>query len=226
MMTCSTDPISYSVCADGGARGGNRADGLAPRRQYTTGTGARECRHGTKREAGTGNAVGGSPPPRHSLFLFLLLIAACQTLPAAAPTPSASTTSAATSTPDPALAAQQQRFIAAAAARDADALSALFAEDGVLHVAGRPPVRGQAAVRQFYGAVFSFMSASSMAPERLDMGAGGDMAWGVGATTNEFRGPDGTMRYAGKYLLVWRRVEAGEWRVAAYAISSDEPQGD
>lgn len=215
MNTEQVSPNRYPAAADGGSRRADPRVSLAARRQYTTNLRAEECPDGAKWETGTGNV----------LLLLLLLLPACQTLPAAAPTPAAATTSTATAASDPALAAQQQRFIAAASARDADALSALFAEDGVLHVAGRPPVRGQAAVRQFYGAVFSFMTASSMTPERLDMGGGGDMAWGAGTTTNEFRGPDGTVRYAGKYLLVWRRV-GDEWRVAAYAISSDEPQGE
>jgi ketosteroid isomerase-like protein len=129
--------------------------------------------------------------------------------------------------PDPAgtraaLDARQAELFAAMADRDADRLAELFAHDAVLHVANMPPVEGQRAIREFYGNLFGFLAGSSATPGATYMSASGDMAYGTGSTTNEFRGPDGTVTYTGKYVLVWRR-EAGDWRVALYAISSDQP---
>jgi len=241
MTASQSDPSSRPARTTATARQGNGRDIMVADRQYTTPSGASECWDGAKRETGTGNDGWGNGwvwgiAPRSSnalrrialpcaLVLLAVIAAGCQTLPAGAAPAATAPAAAATAAPDPALQAQQDRFIAAATARDAAALTGLFAEDAVLHVAGRPPVQGRDAIRQFYGAVFGFMSGSSMTPELLHASAGGDMAWGAGATVNEFRGPDGVMRYTGKYLLVWRRT-AGEWQVAAYAISSDEPQGD
>jgi ketosteroid isomerase-like protein len=122
----------------------------------------------------------------------------------------------------PALDARQAEFFAAMADRDADRLAGLFANDAVLHVANMPPVEGQAAVREFYGNLFGFLIGSRATPGATYMSASGDMAYGTGSTANEFRGLDGAVTYRGKYVLVWRR-EAGDWRVALYAISSDQP---
>jgi uncharacterized protein (TIGR02246 family) len=129
--------------------------------------------------------------------------------------------------PDPAgaraaLDARQAELFAAMAARDADRVADLFADDAVLHVANMPPVEGQRAVRAFYGNLFGFLSGSTATPGASHVAASGDMAYGTGNTTNEFRSPDGTVTFTGKYVLVWRR-EAGDWRVALYAISSDQP---
>jgi ketosteroid isomerase-like protein len=124
--------------------------------------------------------------------------------------------------PRAALDAREAEFFAAMAARDADRVADLFAHDAALHVANMPQVEGQSAVRAFYGNLFGFLTGSTATPGATHVAASGDMAYGTGSTTNEFRGPDGAVTYTGKYVLVWRR-EAGDWRVALYAISSDQP---
>jgi ketosteroid isomerase-like protein len=116
---------------------------------------------------------------------------------------------------------RQQAFFAAMAARDADGVAALFAEDGVMQVAGMPPIEGGAAVRQFYGNMFGFLSASTATPTTTVIAAAGDMAYGTGSTVNEFRGQDGPLRFSGKYALVWRQL-GGEWRIVLYSISSNQ----
>jgi ketosteroid isomerase-like protein len=120
---------------------------------------------------------------------------------------------------------RQEEFTAAVAARDADRTAELFAEDAVLHIANRAPIEGNRAIRQFYGNVFGFMSASRATPETTRLAEGGDMAYGIGRTSNEFRGPDGPVEYTGKYLLVWRKI-AGDWRIVAYSLSSNQPEGE
>jgi branched-chain amino acid transport system substrate-binding protein len=117
---------------------------------------------------------------------------------------------------------RQDEFLAAMAARDADRVAAMFADDAVLHIAGMPPIAGRAAIHRFYGNMFGFLSASSATPESLHVS--GDMAYGTGHSSNEFRGADGPVSYAGKYLLVWKR-EGSEWFIAAYSISSNQPDG-
>jgi uncharacterized protein (TIGR02246 family) len=119
------------------------------------------------------------------------------------------------------LEARQAEYFAAMADRDADRVAGLFAPDGVVHVANMPPVQGQAAIRQFYRNMFGFLTASTLTPEVTRVAAGGDMAFGTGSTSNEFRGPDGAVTYSGKYVLVWQRLE-GDWRIAVYSISGNE----
>jgi ketosteroid isomerase-like protein len=121
------------------------------------------------------------------------------------------------------LASQQAAFFEAVAARDADRTSAFFADDALLHVANLPPIAGRDAIRRFYRRMFGFLAATASTPEALHVAAGGDVAYGTGSTSNEFRGAEGTARYAGKYVLVWRRV-AGEWMVALYGLSSNQPE--
>jgi ketosteroid isomerase-like protein len=147
---------------------------------------------------------------RFSILLVILLAAACAHQPAD------------TSWSRPLLEARQAEFFAAVSARDADWIADLFAEAAELHVANMPPVVGRNAIRQFYGRLFEFLSASTAEPSATRVSASGDMAYSTGRTTNEFRGADGPISYAGKYVLVWERRE-DDWRVVLYAISANQP---
>jgi ketosteroid isomerase-like protein len=119
------------------------------------------------------------------------------------------------------LEARQAEFASALEALDAPRLSALFAEDGVVHVAGFEAVEGREAVAGFYGRVFGFMDGSRVLPGPVRISESGDMAYATGATANEFRGPDGPVRYEGKYLVVWRQVD-GDWRIGAYSLTGND----
>lgn len=118
---------------------------------------------------------------------------------------------------------QERAFLAALGARDAAQTAAFFAEDATLHVAGMPPVQGRPAVERFYGNVFRFMRASEATPEHTRISSAGDMAYSVGRVRNAFGGPEGTVEYAGKYLLVWEKRE-GAWRIVLYGVSNDESE--
>jgi ketosteroid isomerase-like protein len=117
---------------------------------------------------------------------------------------------------------RQREFFAAMAAKDADTVAELFSEAAVLHIANMPPIEGRPAIRRFYGNMFGFLSASTATPETLHVSAGGDLAYGVGSTSNEFRGPEGVVEYTGKYFLVWRKL-AGDWMIVLYGVSSNQP---
>jgi uncharacterized protein (TIGR02246 family) len=150
-----------------------------------------------------------------------LLLAACAIALAAG---CGDGTTATRDTARQALEARERDFTAALAARDADRMAALFAEDAVLHVANMPPVEGRDSVAQFYGNTFRFLSDSRSTPETLHVSDGGDMAYTTGSVTNEFHRPDGPVEYAGKHVLICRAVD-GEWMIALYAISSNQPAG-
>jgi ketosteroid isomerase-like protein len=117
---------------------------------------------------------------------------------------------------------RQQAFVAALVTRDADALGAFFADDAVLHVAGMPAIEGRPAIRDFYRKMFGFLAGSAVSVDQVHLSSAGDMAYAVGRTTNEFRGSQGTVAYAGKFSLVWTH-RAGEWVIALYSVSSDQP---
>jgi ketosteroid isomerase-like protein len=65
------------------------------------------------------------------------------------------------------------------------------------------------------------MTASSLTPERTRISDSGDMAFSVGSTSNEFRGPEGLVTYRGKFVLIWTRRD-GDWLISAYAISGNQ----
>jgi ketosteroid isomerase-like protein len=118
------------------------------------------------------------------------------------------------------LLAQQSAFLAALSARDLEQTLAHFAPDAVLHVAIFPAVRGEAAIRQFYGNVFRFLTESTATPDTTRVSAGSDMAFSLGTVRNVFSGEQGRQEHTGKFSLVWER-RAGEWRIVLYTLSSD-----
>lgn len=127
--------------------------------------------------------------------------------------------------PDDAQAALQSReegFLSAMAAQDLDRVVDYFADDAVVHIADMPPLQGRSAIHRFYGNVFRFQTASASTPETLRMAGSADLAYSRGRVTNEFRGEDGPVEFEGKYVLVWQRQD-DEWQVAAYSISSNQP---
>jgi uncharacterized protein (TIGR02246 family) len=126
--------------------------------------------------------------------------------------------------PDSLLEDRQAEFTSALEALDAPRFSALFAEDGVVHVAGFEAVEGREAVAAFYRRVFGFMDGSQVLPGPVRVSQSGDMAYATGATANQFRGPDGPVTYEGKYLVVWRQVD-GDWRIGAYSLTGNDGGG-
>jgi ketosteroid isomerase-like protein len=159
------------------------------------------------------------PPSIAVITVGLLLTASCAHQPPGAAT--ATVARSATAAHEQ-LEERQREFFAAVAAKDANRTAALFSDAAVLHVANMPPVEGRAAIHQFYGRMFGFLSASSATPESTQVSESGDMAVSIGRSANEFRGPEGPVEYAGKYVLVWRRL-AGDWRIVLYGLSSNEP---
>jgi ketosteroid isomerase-like protein len=119
------------------------------------------------------------------------------------------------------VAQRQGAFFMALSAKDVDATVAFFDDDAVLHVAGMPPIEGRTAIRQFYGNLFRFLSATTATPETLHVSRSGDLAYSTGRASNEFQGTDGRTAYSGKYVLVWTR-DGGNWAIALYSVSSNQ----
>jgi ketosteroid isomerase-like protein len=118
---------------------------------------------------------------------------------------------------------RQQALIEAFASRDAARVAAYFANDAVLHIANMPPVQGRTSIESFFGNVYRFMAASQYAVEASSIAGSADLAYVRGSVTNVFRGQEGSISYAGKFLLVWERRD-WEWSVVVYAISNNQPE--
>jgi ketosteroid isomerase-like protein len=98
-------------------------------------------------------------------------------------------------------------------ARDAAALSALFAEDGFVLASGRPPVRGRAAIREAYAG-----AGGSLALRALAYSVDGSAGYIIGAF-----GPAVGKDDTGKFVLALRRGGDGRWLIAADIDNSSRP---
>lgn len=88
--------------------------------------------------------------------------------------------------------------------RDADALAALFAEDGFVLSDRSPPVRGREAIRVAYA-----RAGGPLFLEALGYSTEGGTGWIVGAYGHE---PGAR---SGKFVLALKRAGSGPWQIAA-----------
>ncbi|GAB5519356.1 MAG: hypothetical protein RhofKO_16070 [Rhodothermales bacterium] len=89
--------------------------------------------------------------------------------------------------------------------RDAEALAALFTEDGFILRPGHPPVRRRAAIARAYANSGGplYLSAYAFAVD-------GDVGYIIGGYKGNPDGPD-----TGKYTLTLRRAADGRWYIAS-----------
>jgi len=111
----------------------------------------------------------------------------------------------------PALERVLRDYEAAWQAKDADALAALFAEDGFVLSVGRPPVRGRENIRERYA-----NSGGPLSLRALDFAAEGAVGYIIGAYSRKKGDPD-----VGKFTLTLRKDADGRW-----LIVSDMDNGD
>ena len=88
---------------------------------------------------------------------------------------------------------------------DAEALTALFAEDGFVLSNTVPPVRGRAAIREKYAKAGGPLALRALAYETH-----GPVGYIIGAFGREVGGPD-----SGKFILALRRGDDGRWLIMA-----------
>lgn len=138
------------------------------------------------------------------------LILACQA-PAPAPTPPADATAD--------IAAQNQRFGAALAAKDAAGIAALYTEDGSLLPPNAVAVQGRAAIQAFWQA-FIDMGATDGTLTTAEVSNTDTDAVEVG--TWVVRAADGTVVDNGKYIVWWKKSDAG-WQLHRDIFNSDRP---
>jgi ketosteroid isomerase-like protein len=90
-------------------------------------------------------------------------------------------------------------------ARDPQALSELFAEDGFVLASGRPPVRGRDAIREAYAG-----SGGPLHLRGLAFDTNGDVGYIIGAYSGAADTPDD-----GKFVLILKLGEGGRWLIMA-----------
>ena len=109
-----------------------------------------------------------------------------------------------------AIEAQNAKFSEAVRAGDTAAIAQLYTPDGAALPPNQPAVTGTEALAAFWGQVLgSGIGDAKLTTEEVTS-AGGDFATEVGAAA--LFAADGSQADAAKYVVLWRRTEAG-WRM-------------
>lgn len=143
---------------------------------------------------------------RLSLVLFALLANA--TLAIRVPAQAPSDTAAATQLPSVELPADLARVLTdyeAAYRQSGAAVAELFVEDGFVLTGGRPPIKGRAAIAEFYGRMLGPLALRAIA-----YAAEGSVGYIIGAYTNQRGAPD-----MGKFTLTLRKERTGRWMIVS-----------
>jgi ketosteroid isomerase-like protein len=114
-----------------------------------------------------------------------------------------------------------QEWVLACNTRHLDDLLELYVSDAMVLRSNYPPIRGAAAVREFFfGALDSGLGEVEVEPLRVDIV--GDLAYEAGRCKALSPSSTGKRREdRGKYLWVFARQPNGEWKLAADCWSSD-----
>jgi ketosteroid isomerase-like protein len=89
-------------------------------------------------------------------------------------------------------------------AGDRQALSSLFAEDGLVLSPGAPFVRGREAIAKFY------KPGSPLSLRAIEFATSGNIGYVIGAYTDKAGSPD-----RGKFTLIVRRDASGRWMIVS-----------
>ncbi len=114
-----------------------------------------------------------------------------------------------------------QEWVLACNTKHLDDLLELYGSDALVLRSNYPPIRGAAAVREFFfGALDAGLGEIEMEPLRIEVV--GDLAYEAGRCKALIPSSTGKRREErGKYLWVCARQSNGEWRLAADCWSSD-----
>ena len=160
-----------------------------------------------------------------SIRQLLLGAAAALTLVACAP----ATPPAAVEAPKPNAAADEAAVRAinpawfkAHAAGDAAGVAALYADDAVVSAPGAPPVRGKAAILEYFTQELAAMSSAgltnNMGTDPTEVGVSGDLAWEWG--TYNVTDKAGKIVEIGKFTSVVARRD-GAWKLIRDTWNAD-----
>jgi len=118
-----------------------------------------------------------------------------------------------------------REWVAAVADKDAEALAAFYAPDGVLMNANAPAVVGRDAIREWFEAALQSPNLIyDFTPELIEVAASGDLAYDRGTYRLTMDSPQGRIEDEGKYVAVWKKI-GNDWKVVVDIMNSDRPLG-
>jgi uncharacterized protein (TIGR02246 family) len=157
----------------------------------------------------------------------MLLLAACQ---AADRNESTAADAVTTATADvvaeeKAVRAQIERWLQLVKAKDAGAIAALYADDGMVMPPNAPSGKGAAAIEQIWAGMMATPGFDLIfVPDQIVISSSGDMALDRGTYRLSMAPGGKPMTDTGKYVVVWRKMN-GTWKAAADIFNSDLPAG-
>ena len=124
---------------------------------------------------------------------------------------------------DAAIKAVADQYVKATLAADAKAIAALYTDDAVEMPPNQSPVKGRAAIQQYYEKQFGAGKISNFQLEHLDTRSTGDIGYDVG-TYRQSMTPSGGLGIedTGKYIVILKRA-GGVWKVAYAIYNSNTP---
>ncbi len=156
---------------------------------------------------------------RTAAVAALLALAACNQQPAK--------TSTDTSAIQRQLQLNEARWNKAFAERDAEALAAMFADDGALASPGEDHVKGKDAIREVSAAMAADPNLKvAFRANRIQVAQSGDLAYTRGNYTMTMTNPSTRKpeMSTGRYLTVWQKQADGSWKaVEDFITPGKEP---
>lgn len=114
-----------------------------------------------------------------------------------------------------------ERWLQLIGAKDAAGIAQLYAEDGAVMPAGETMVQGRESIDQWWNRSMQMPGYDlTFETDELVVSESGDMALDRGTYRFSATPPEGAIDDAGKYVVVWRKID-GEWKVAADIFNSD-----
>ena len=115
-----------------------------------------------------------------------------------------------------------REFMDAVVAKDAERVAALYAEDARIMMPGRPTISGRSEILNFYRAAFQGL-VESIILDTTDIEVSGDLAYATGSNRITLTPPgEASREERGKYVAVYRRASAADWKVVIDSYSSNE----
>lgn len=118
---------------------------------------------------------------------------------------------------------QDRQWAQAAANRDTEGFIRFYADDATLVVPNAPPTVGRAAIRSAVAEMFAMPNVRlSFQPTSISVARSGDVAYDLGTYRMSFDGPQGRVDDAGRYTVVWRKID-GRWQAVSDMVVSTNP---
>lgn len=103
---------------------------------------------------------------------------------------------------------------------DPEAISFMYTEDAEFFVPGLPIIEGRPAIREAWSSIVG-SGGNSVRIEVREVQESGDLAYDTGRFTAN--APDGTVLNTGKWIVIWKRQPAGDWKIHRDFMHWDMP---